>query len=211
MKFYLSVKRVLDVLLAIILLIITLPIMIIAAIAIKIESEGPVLFVQERPGKDCKIFKLYKFRTMRVNTEHNGRVLSDRERVIRVGAFLRKASIDELPQLFNIIRGDMSFIGPRPLLVKYLPYYTEEELKRHNLLPGITGWAQVNGRNNLNWEKRFKMDLEYVEKVSFLFDLKIFCLTIYKVFKRADIVIDGMVDLDIERSGIEMERGILYE
>lgn len=211
MKFYLSVKRVLDVLLAIILLIITLPIMIIAAIAIKIESEGPVLFVQERPGKDCKIFKLYKFRTMRVNTEHNGRVLSDRERVTRVGAFLRKASIDELPQLFNIIRGDMSFIGPRPLLVKYLPYYTEEELKRHNLLPGITGWAQVNGRNNLNWEKRFKMDLEYVEKVSFLFDLKIFCLTIYKVFKRADIVIDGMVDLDIERSEVEMERGILYE
>jgi len=185
--------------------------MIIAAIAIKIESEGPVLFVQERPGKDCKIFKLYKFRTMRVNTEHNGRVLSDRERVTRVGAFLRKASIDELPQLFNIIRGDMSFIGPRPLLVKYLPYYTEEELKRHNLLPGITGWAQVNGRNNLNWEKRFKMDLEYVEKVSFLFDLKIFCLTIYKVFKRADIVIDGMVDLDIERSEVEMERGILYE
>lgn len=105
----------------------------------------------------------------------------------------------------------MSFIGPRPLLVKYLPFYTEEELKRHSLLSGITGWAQVNGRNNLNWEKRFKMDLEYVEKVSFLFDLKIFCLTIYKVFKRADIVIDGMVDLDIERSRKEAKRGFSYE
>lgn len=137
---------------------------------------------------------------MRISTEHNGKVLSDKERVTKVGAFLRRSSIDELPQLINIIRGDMSFIGPRPLLVKYLPYYTEEELKRHSILPGITGWAQVNGRNNLNWEKRFKMDLEYVEKVSFLFDFKIFCLTIYKIFRRADIVIDGMVDLDIERS-----------
>lgn len=204
---YLVAKRTLDIVLAIMLLIIALPVMMTTAIVIKLDSKGPILFVQRRPGKNNKIFKLYKFRTMRIEAEYNGKMLTNLERVTRVGSFLRKASIDELPQLFNIIRGDMSFIGPRPLLIKYLPYYTEEEIKRHNVLPGITGWAQVNGRNNLNWEKRFKMDLEYVEKVTFLFDLRIFFITIYKIFKRADVVIDALTDLDIERRRKERERG----
>lgn len=177
--------------------------MLIAAIAIKIEDpRGPILFKQKRPGKDAKIFTVYKFRTMRVETEKDGRPLSDMERITKVGAFLRKTSIDELPQLFNIIRGEMSFIGPRPLLENYLPYYTEEEKKRHNVLPGITGWAQVNGRNLISWDDRLKLDIEYVDNISFLFDFKIFILTILKILKCENVVIRekrGLLDFDVER------------
>lgn len=187
------VKRILDFIFAIILLIILSPIMLIAAIVIKVEDpKGSVLFKQERIGKENKVFKVFKFRSMIVERERDGHKLTDAERMLKVGNFLRKTSIDELPQLFNIIRGEMSFIGPRPLPVIYLPYYTEEEIHRHDITPGISGWAQVNGRNYLSWEKRFEYDLEYVNNVSFLFDLKVFFRTIKKVFLRTDIGVRGI-------------------
>lgn len=162
--------------------------MLIAAIAIKLEDpKGPVLFKQKRPGKDAKIFEVIKFRTMIVDTERDGRKLSDVERITKVGSFLRKTSIDELPQLFNIIRGEMSFIGPRPLLVEYLKYYSPEQKKRHEVTPGISGWAQVNGRNAISWEEKFKYDIWYVDNQSFFLDLKIFLLTIYSVLNKKGI------------------------
>jgi len=182
------IKRILDFVFAVVLLILLSPIMLLAAIAIKIEDpKGPVLFKQKRPGKDAKIFTVYKFRTMRVETERDGRPLSDMERITKVGAFLRKISIDELPQLFNIIRGEMSFIGPRPLLVEYLDYYTPEQMRRHEVMPGISGWAQVNGRNAISWEEKFKYDVWYVDNMSFLLDLKIVFMTIYNILKREGI------------------------
>ena len=197
---YLYVKRILDFISAFILLIVTLPIMILTAIAIKLEDpKGPILFRQNRPGKDAKIFKVNKFRTMIVDTEINGRKLSDKERLTKAGLILRKTSIDELPQLLNILRGEMSFIGPRPLLVKYLPYYTAGEMKRHDVLPGISGWAQVNGRNAISWEQKFKLDLEYVENISLIFDIKIMFLTVYRIFKGSDIGLNSLLDLDYER------------
>ncbi|MDR9768917.1 sugar transferase [Acetomicrobium sp.] len=163
------IKGLLDFLFAILLLVILSPIMLAAAIIIKMEDPGgPILFKQERVGKDNKIFTLYKFRTMIVETEKNGVKLSDADRLLKFGNTLRKLSIDELPQLFNIIKGEMSFIGPRPLPVVYLPYYTDEELHRHDVRPGVSGWAQVNGRNYLSWEEKFRYDLEYVNNVSFL-------------------------------------------
>lgn len=182
------VKRILDFVFAIILLVILSPIMLIAAIAIKIEdSNGPVLFKQKRPGKDAKIFTVYKFRTMKVETKKDGKPLTDMERMTKVGSILRKTSIDELPQLFNIIRGEMSFIGPRPLLVRYLELYTPEQMRRHEVLPGISGWAQVNGRNAISWEEKFKLDVWYVDNQSFLVDLKILFMTIYNILKREGI------------------------
>lgn len=203
MRPYLAIKRILDFVFALILLIVLSPIMLLAAIAIKLDSSGPVLFKQKRPGKDAKIFTIYKFRTMKVETEKNGKPLSDSERMTRVGAFLRKTSIDELPQLINILKGEMSFIGPRPLLVEYLPYYTKEEYKRHNVMPGITGWAQINGRNAISWEKKFELDLEYVRKISFIFDMKIIILTIIKIIRKSDIITYGTENspeaLNIER------------
>ncbi|MDK2799785.1 MAG: hypothetical protein PWQ70_1404 [Clostridiales bacterium] len=188
MKIYPYIKRILDFIFAIILLVITSPVMLLAAIAIKIEDpKGPVLFKQKRPGKNAKIFTVYKFRTMRVETEKDGRPLTDMERMTKVGSFLRKTSIDELPQLFNIIRGEMSFIGPRPLLVQYLELYTPEQMRRHEVTPGISGWAQVNGRNAISWEEKFKYDVWYVDNQSFLLDLKILFMTIYNVLKREGI------------------------
>lgn len=188
MKPYIVLKRILDFIFSLILLIITAPIMMIAAIAIKIEnSKGPVLFKQLRPGKDAKIFTVYKFRTMRVETEDSDILLSDKERITKVGSFLRKTSIDELPQLFNVLSGNMSFIGPRPLLVQYLKYYSLEQMRRHEVLPGISGWAQVNGRNKITWEQKFEYDVWYVDNISLLLDIKILWLTIYKVIVRKDI------------------------
>ncbi len=198
------IKRLLDFILALLLLIVLSPFMLLASIAIKLEDpKGPILFKQKRPGKNARIFTVYKFRTMIVDTEKNGKKLSDKERMTKVGSFLRKTSIDELPQLFNIIRGEMSFIGPRPLLVRYLPYYTKEEFERHSVLPGITGWAQVNGRNLLKWDERLRLDIEYIHNISLYFDFKILLLTVYKVFKRENIVsVDDnyLMDLDEERS-----------
>ncbi|MCD6155503.1 MAG: sugar transferase [Candidatus Atribacteria bacterium] len=184
MKIYPYVKRVLDFIFAVILLVLASPIMLLAAIAIKLEDpKGPVLFKQNRPGKNAKIFTVYKFRTMRVETERDGKPLTDMERMTKVGSILRKTSIDELPQLFNIIRGEMSFIGPRPLLVQYLEFYTPEQMRRHEVTPGISGWAQVNGRNAISWEEKFEYDVWYVDNQSFMLDLKIFFMTILNVLK----------------------------
>lgn len=187
MKSYLIVKRVLDFISALILLLIASPIMVFAAVAIKLESKGPVLFRQERPGKNAKIFKVNKFRSMRIETEKNGKSLSDIERMTKVGNFLRKTSIDELPQLFNVLKGDMSFIGPRPLLVKYLELYTPEQMRRHEVTSGISGWAQVNGRNTISWEQKFEYDVWYVDHISLGLDLKILWLTVYNVLNRKGI------------------------
>jgi lipopolysaccharide/colanic/teichoic acid biosynthesis glycosyltransferase len=155
----------------------------------------PAIFKQARPGKNEKIFNLYKFRTMTNKKDKDGNLLPDEKRLTKFGKFLRSTSLDELPELFNILFGQMSFIGPRPLLVRYLPYYTKEEHHRHDVTPGLTGWAQVNGRNNLIWDERFKMDLEYVDSISFAKDIKIVLLTIKKVICRSDIVEAGTWDI----------------
>lgn len=178
---YLLFKRIIDFSLSLIMLILLSPIMLLAAIAIKLSGDGPVLFKQPRPGKHTKIFTVYKFRTMSTVTEQNGKPLTDIERMTKIGKLLRKTSIDELPQLINILKGDMSFIGPRPLLVRYLPYYTKQQLRRHDVTPGISGWAQVNGRNAITWTKRFELDVWYVDHMSLWLDLKIFMMTIKKV------------------------------
>lgn len=188
---YICVKSVADTLAAVAVLIVVSPILLLAAIAIKVSSPGPVLFRQDRPGKHEKVFRLYKFRTMAVAPEEGEAGLSDAERMTPIGEMLRKTSIDELPQLINIIKQEMSFIGPRPLLVRYLPFYTETERLRHTVRPGISGWAQVNGRNTLNWEDKFKYDVEYVEKISLSFDLKILLLTFKKIFYRSEVITAG--------------------
>lgn len=167
---------------------------IIIAILVKIKLGSPVLFKQDRPGKDEKIFKLYKFRTMTDKRDENGKLLPDEVRLTKFGRILRASSLDELPEVFNIIRGDMSVIGPRPLLVEYLPYYTEEEHHRHDVRPGLSGWAQINGRNAIDsWEQRFSYDLEYVKNVSFLFDARVVSMTIVKVLKQSDIQIGSQI------------------
>lgn len=197
-------KRILDFSFAFLLLLITSPVLIISALAIKLESKGPSLFKQRRVGKDNKEFIIYKFRTMKVETEKNGIKFSDSERLTKVGKILRKTSLDEIPQCINILKGEMSFIGPRPLPIRYLPYYTKQEIKRHNVLPGISGLAQVKGRNLLSWEERFKWDVYYVDYLSIRLDIKILFLTIYKVFKKENVVLkdkNSLRDLDIERSG----------
>src|SRR5665648_102683 len=184
---YVKLKRGMDLLFSIILLIAASPIMLCAAFAIKLGSKGPVLFKQERPGKDGVIFTIYKFRTMRLETEKNGRPLSDMQRMTRVGTVLRKFSVDELPQLFNILNKDMSFIGPRPLLVQYLERYTPEQMRRHDVTPGISGWAQINGRNGVDWETRFEYDVWYVEHISFGTDFRIFLKTLAIVLNRSGV------------------------
>ncbi len=187
MRPYFIIKRILDFFFALLLLIIASPIMVISAILIKLESKGPVVFRQKRPGKNAKIFEVYKFRSMKTEIEKDGKPLTDMERMTIVGNLLRKTSIDELPQLFNVLKGDMSFIGPRPLLVQYLELYSEEQMRRHEVTPGISGWAQVNGRNTISWEDKFKYDVYYVDHVSLGLDLKILWLTVYKVINRKDV------------------------
>lgn len=187
MNFYIKIKTILDFILAVIMLIILSPVMLVTAILIKFTSKGSILFKQKRPGKNGKIFTVYKFRTMITTTTKKGKTLSDVERMTKLGKLLRKTSIDELPQLFNIIKGDMSFIGPRPLLVRYLPYYTKQQRRRHEVKPGISGWAQVNGRNAISWEQKFKLDVWYVDNISFKLDLKIFFMTIAKIFKHEGV------------------------
>lgn len=187
MRPYLKVKRILDWLMACVLIILSSPIMIAAIMAIKVSSKGPVLFRQKRPGKNCNIFTVYKFRTMSLETDVNGELLPDIQRMTRVGSLLRKTSIDELPQLINILKGDMSFIGPRPLLVQYLEMYTPEQNRRHEVTPGISGWAQVNGRNTISWEEKFEYDVWYVENITFKLDAKILIKTIKNVIVREGI------------------------
>ena len=183
------VKRSIDIVGAFLLLFAAWPFMVIAAIAIKIaDPKGPVLFKQERPGKDEKIFKIYKFRTMQVAThDKEGNALSDMERMTKIGKILRRTSLDEFPQFFNVLKGDMSFIGPRPLLVQYLKHYNEEQRRRHNVRPGISGWAQVNGRNAISWEEKFKLDVWYADNISMKADLKVLVKTIKNVLMSKDI------------------------
>jgi lipopolysaccharide/colanic/teichoic acid biosynthesis glycosyltransferase len=184
------VKRFLDVLLSLSGLILLSPLMLLVALLVGIKLGFPVIFCQERPGKDERIFKLYKFRTMTNEKDDRGELLPDEKRLTAFGRFLRASSLDELPELWNILKGDMSIVGPRPLLVSYLPYYTDEEKRRHSVSPGLTGLAQVNGRNCLSWEKKFAYDLEYINDLSFITDVKIIIKTILKVFIRADIQTD---------------------
>lgn len=183
----LIIKRPMDFLLSIIALIVLSPVMLIVAILVKIKLGGPVLFKQERPGKNEKIFKMYKFRSMTQEKDEQGRLLPDDKRLTKFGKILRSTSLDELPGLFNILKGDMSIVGPRPLLVRYLPRYNEEQRKRHLVRPGLTGLAQVNGRNAITWEERFNFDIKYVEKVTFLKDLSIIIKTFFKVIRRKDV------------------------
>ena len=184
-KYY---KRIMDFVASLTALIILSPLIALSAVLVKISDGGSVIFKQRRPGKDGKIFTVYKFRTMSEKTEdENGRELSDVERMTKIGSFLRKTSLDELPQLFNVLKGDMSFIGPRPLLCEYLELYTPYQMRRHEVLPGISGLAQVNGRNAITWEEKFDYDVYYVDHMSFWLDLRILFKTIKNTLKRADI------------------------
>ncbi len=195
------IKRILDFCLSLIGLLILFPLLLILTIWLHFANKGAgAFFTQERPGKDEKIFKLYKFKSMTDERDAEGKLLPDADRLTKVGSFVRKTSLDELPQLWNVLRGDMSFVGPRPLLVRYLPYYTDREHLRHSVRPGITGLAQVNGRNKLGWKTRLEMDVHYVEHLSFVHDLKIIFMTFLKVLRRSDInVIPSSIPLDIER------------
>ncbi len=197
------IKRGIDFLMAFFGLLLLSPVFIVVTIALYFANSGKPFFFQERPGLNERIFRIIKFKTMNDKTDSDGILLSDTERLTPVGIFVRKTSIDEIPQLINVIMGDMALVGPRPLLVKYLRYYTENERKRHSVRPGITGWAQLKGRNTLDWNSRLAYDIEYVENLSLSFDLKIILLTIRKVFKSEDIIIDPrsiMKDLDEERT-----------
>ena len=177
-------KRFFDFILSLIAIIILSPVYIIVAILVRVKLGSPVIFTQERPGKDEKIFKMYKFRSMTSETDEEGNLLPDEVRLTSFGKKLRSTSLDELPELFNILKGDMSIVGPRPLLVKYLPLYNDFQKHRHDVRPGLTGWAQVNGRNAISWEDKFRLDVEYTEKCSFFIDLKIFFKTISSVLKK---------------------------
>lgn len=185
---YKYIKRGMDFVVAFVALLFLSPLMLIVSILIKLNRDGPVLFKQKRPGINGKIFTVYKFRTMSVKThDENGRELSDFERMSKIGNLLRKTSVDELPQFINILKGDMSFIGPRPLLTEYLELYTPEQMRRHEVRPGISGWAQVNGRNTITWEEKFRYDVEYVDKMSLKMDIYILIKTVLNVLKQDGI------------------------
>lgn len=189
-------KRPLDILLAGSALILLSPIMGITALLVKVKLGSPVLFVQQRPGKNEKIFKIYKFRTMTDKKDENGKLLPDKERLTKFGQLLRSTSLDELPELVNILKGDMSIVGPRPLLVKYLPLYNEEQAKRHKVRPGLTGPAQIHGRNFVSWEEKFKYDISYVDNITFLGDIKIIFDTIGIVLKKEGITSKSSVTME---------------
>lgn len=180
-------KRIIDIFSSLIFLLLFWWLYLIVAILVRIKLGSPILFKQARPGLNEKIFTMYKFRTMTDKKDINGNLLPDKDRLTKFGRFLRSTSLDEIPEFLNILKGDMSLIGPRPLLVKYLERYSEEQLRRHNVRPGISGWAQINGRNAISWEDKFKYDIEYVDNLSFLLDLKIIMLTIKKVLIRDGI------------------------
>lgn len=190
------IKRAIDILGSFLGGLLISPILIIIAILIRIKLGSPIFFTQDRVGKDGKVFKIVKFRTMLEAYDKFGEPLSDKERVTSFGNFLRSTSLDELPELINVLKGDMSLVGPRPLLVEYIDLYSKEQFRRHEVRPGMTGLAQVNGRNNLNWDEKFKMDVEYVDNVNLLLDIKILFLTIFKVLKRDGISKDGHVTMD---------------
>lgn len=201
------IKRVLDTTFALLAMIVLSWLYALIAVAIRAQMGGPVIFRQERPGKNEKIFKLYKFRTMTEKRDENGNLMPDEIRLTRLGLFLRSTSLDELPQLLNIVRGDMAIVGPRPLMVRYLPYYTKEERHRHDVRPGLTGLAQINGRNSVKWEEKFDMDLNYIKCVSFTNDFRIIAATIKAVATRRNIDVGSFIEkngiayraLDVER------------
>ena len=192
----LFVKRVLDFVLSLIAIIVLSPVYLIVAILVRTKLGSPIIFKQERPGKDEKIFKMYKFRSMTDERDENGKILPDDVRLTKFGKMLRSTSLDELPELFNILKGDMSIVGPRPLRARYLPYYKERERKRHTVRPGLTGYAQVKGRNSLTWDERFEYDVEYVEKVSLILDICIIFDTVKIVLKREGIGLGDLGNLD---------------
>lgn len=181
------IKRLLDIIISVTALIILSPFMLVIYLLVRINLGGPVFFLQERVGKNNKIFKMIKFRTMKNSTDKDGNLLSDNERLTKFGRFLRSFSIDELPELINVLKGDMSLVGPRALLVQYLEHYNSEQIRRHDVLPGLTGWAQINGRNSITWCEKFKLDVWYVDNWSLWLDIKIFFLTFWKVVKREGI------------------------
>ena len=189
-------KRVIGFVISLIALIVLSPVILIVGILVYIKLGSPIIFKQERPGKDRKIFKMYKFRTMLDSYNKFGEALPDEERLTKFGKILRSTSLDELPELINVIKGDMSLVGPRPLLVEYLELYSDEQKKRHNVRPGITGWAQVNGRNSITWNEKLNLDVEYVKNLSLILDIKILFLTVYKVFKRDGINQEGNATIE---------------
>lgn len=198
-------KRFLDILLSLCALILLSPVLLILTAAGAVKMKGNPFFTQARPGLHEKVFRLVKFRSMTCEKDKNGNLLPDDVRLTRYGRILRSTSLDELPELINILRGDMSIVGPRPLLVEYLPYYTEEERRRHDVRPGLTGWAQVNGRNDIgSWEERFRYDLEYVKNCSLPMDIRVIMMTVMKVVKRSDILVGSQISagrLDVARKG----------
>lgn len=190
-------KRFIDFWIALIALICISPILLAVALWLHFANKGAgAFFLQERPGKETKIFKVIKFKTMTDERDENGELLPDEVRLTKVGRFVRSTSIDELPQLFNVLKGDMALIGPRPLLVQYLPLYTKEQARRHEVRPGISGWAQCHGRNAISWTEKFKLDVWYVDHVSLWTDLKVIWITIQKVLKRADISEEGQATME---------------
>ena len=200
------IKRGLDLLISGCALLVLWPVLLVLVVLVRSKLGGPAIFCQERPGKGGRVFRLYKLRTMTDERDEDGRLLPDEQRLTPFGRTLRSLSLDELPELWNIFRGDMSLVGPRPLLVEYLPYYTEKEMHRHDVRPGLTGWAQVNGRNTLTWEEKFAYDLEYVENVSLRMDVAIVLMTIGKVVKRADIAVDTQ---NVEGNFAEIRRNAM--
>jgi sugar transferase EpsL len=190
-KIQLLIKRLFDIIFSLTLIILLAPLILFIALLIWVTMGRPILFKQRRVGYQGQVFTIYKFRTMTEERDENGNLLPDEQRLTRFGRFLRETSLDELPELFNVLKGDMSLVGPRPLLVEYLPYYTPEERKRHNMRPGITGWAQVNGRNAITWDQKLALDVWYVDNWSLWLDFKIILMTIIKVIKREGISTNG--------------------
>lgn len=189
-------KRIIDFIFSIIGLLIISPIFLVLVIFLKITNNGSIFFLQDRPGKNGEIFKVVKFKTMTDERDSQGQLLPDDQRLTIVGKFVRATSLDEIPQLINVLKGDMSLIGPRPLLPQYLPLYSKEQARRHEVRPGITGWAQVNGRNAISWTRKFELDVEYVDNISFAMDVKIIFITIKKVFVREGISQEGQATME---------------
>ena len=190
-----SIKRIFDFVASLLALVLLSPVLALLALLVRVKLGAPVLFCQQRPGLHGEPFTIYKFRTMTDARDAQGNLLSDAERLTRLGRFLRSTSLDELPELFNVLQGEMSLMGPRPLLMEYLPRYTSEQLRRHEVRPGITGWAQVNGRNAITWEQKFALDVWYVDNGNFWLDVKILWLTVIEVLNRADIAAAGHVTM----------------
>lgn len=195
-KFGHMVKRIFDFTASLCGLILLSPILIVVALLIRLNLGSPIFFTQDRVGKNNKVFKMIKFRSMKDGVDKDGNLLPDEMRLTKFGKILRSTSLDELPELINVLKGDMSLIGPRPLLIDYLPLYNEDQIRRHNVLPGLTGWAQINGRNSLSWNEKFNLDIWYVDNWSLTLDIKILFLTIYKVFKRDGISQEGNVTME---------------